>query len=118
MTLTKTDIIEIRRLYGNEGMTYREIAKQFGVHHSTIGRIVKTCDPVSKDVRIRKATRGDKCDKKATAIEKGTGSDKNIQRNKEGALASINEAREQYVWMLRRNREKMEEYASIEDELI
>jgi len=64
--ITDADILEMRRLYANKRMSYREIAKQFQCHHSTIARCIKTCDPVSPfpnknqtKTRARKATKSD-----------------------------------------------------------
>ena len=39
-TLTNEQRAEVVRMY-DSGMTYRQIAKVFGVHHNTIGKVVR-----------------------------------------------------------------------------
>jgi len=67
MGITEADKVEMRRLHANKGMTTREIAKIFKIHHSTVARVLKTCDAVSatapsrtKAARVRGATPSDK----------------------------------------------------------
>jgi hypothetical protein len=38
--LKESEVSEIRRLYAEEGLTFREIARQFGIHKDSIGPII------------------------------------------------------------------------------
>ena len=39
--LTESQVIEIRRKYANNRVTYRSLAKEYGVSHTTIGAAIK-----------------------------------------------------------------------------
>jgi transposase len=48
--LTPSDLTTARRLYEQDGLSFREIGAQFGVSHSTIGTLLRATGVQSRAV--------------------------------------------------------------------
>lgn len=55
--ISEADIVEMRRLYGNERWSLRKIAKHFKCHHSTVAEVINRCDPTKQTAPFKKRVR-------------------------------------------------------------